>query len=91
MVGVLVIPANQRKDERMAAKIEALEAKVLELGIEDRARLAGKLIISLDAPEEEENLRLWVAEAERRLQQLRDGKAKEIPARDVFRRARAAL
>ena len=75
----------------MAAKIEALEAKVLELEIEDRARLAGKLIISLDAPEEEENLRLWVAEAERRLQQLRDGKAKEIPARDVFRRARAAL
>lgn len=75
----------------MATKIEALETKVLELGIEDRARLAEKLILSLDAPEEEENLRLWVAEAERRLQQLRDGKAKEIPARDVFRRARAAL
>ncbi|HOS66212.1 MAG TPA: addiction module protein [Candidatus Latescibacteria bacterium] len=75
----------------MAAKIEALEAKVLELGIEDRARLAEKLILSLDAPEEEENLRLWVAEAEQRLQQLRVGEAKEIPARDVFRRARASL
>jgi putative addiction module component (TIGR02574 family) len=75
----------------MVAKIEALEAKVLELGIEDRARLAETLILSLDAPEEEENLRLWVAEAERRLQQLRTGKAREIPARDVFHRARAAL
>jgi putative addiction module component (TIGR02574 family) len=58
---------------------------------EDRARLAEKLILSLDAPPEEENLRLWVAEAERRLQELRAGKAKEIPARDVFRRARAAI
>ncbi|HHU13823.1 MAG: addiction module protein [Kiritimatiellae bacterium] len=75
----------------MATKIEALETKVLELGIEDRARLAEKLILSLDAPEEEENLRLWVAEAEQRLHQLRAGKATEIPARDVFRRARAAL
>ena len=58
----------------MATKIEALETKVLELGIEDRARLAEKLILSLDAPEEEENLRLWVAEAEQRLHQLRAGK-----------------
>jgi len=53
--------------------------------------LSEKLILSLDAPEEEDNLRLWVAEAEQRLHQLRAGKATEIPARDVFRRARAAL
>lgn len=85
------IKSRLEKDERMATKIEALETKVLELGIEDRARLAEKLILSLDAPEEEENLRLWVAEAEQRLHQLRAGKATEIPARDVFRRARAAL
>lgn len=75
----------------MAMKIETLEAKVLELGIEDRARLAEKLILSLDAPAEEENLRLWVAEAERRLQELRTGQAKETPARTVFRRAKAAI
>jgi putative addiction module component (TIGR02574 family) len=75
----------------MATNIETLEAKVLSLGIEDRARLAEKLILSLDAPPDEENLRLWVAEAERRLRELRSGKAKEIPARDVFRRARAAI
>ena len=61
----------------------------MKLAIEDRARLAEKLILSLDAPPEEENLRLWVAEAERRLQELRAGKAKEAPARDVLRRARA--
>jgi len=75
----------------MTTSIATLEAKVMKLGIEDRARLAEKLILSLDAPPEEENLRLWVAEAERRLEELRAGKAKEIPARDVFRRARAAI
>jgi len=75
----------------MATNIEALEAKVMKLAIEDRARLAEKLILSLDAPAEEENLRLWVAEAERRLQELRAGEAKEIAAQEVFRRARASI
>ena len=75
----------------MITNVASLEEKILQLGIEDRSRLAEKLILSLDAPPEEENLRLWVAEAERRLRQLRAGKAKEIPARDVLRRARAAI
>ena len=75
----------------MATTLDTLEAKAMKLGIGDRARLAEKLILSLDAPPEQENLRLWVAEAERRLQELRTGKAKEIPARDVFRRAKAAI
>ena len=65
----------------MATNIATLEAKVMKLGIEDRARLAEKLILSLDAPPEEENPRLWVAEAGRRLRELRAGKVKEIPAR----------
>ena len=75
----------------MATDVDALEAKVMELGLQDRARLAEKLILSLDAPPEEENLRLWVAEAERRLTELRAGKARELPAHEVFRRARAAI
>lgn len=56
-----------------------------------RARLAEKLLLSLDAPSEEENLLLWVAEAERRLRSLRAGKAREIPGDDVLRRAREAI
>jgi hypothetical protein len=31
----------------------------------------------------------WVAESERRLQEVREGKMKEIPAAEVFARARA--
>jgi len=49
----------------MAMNVEDLEAEVMKLSLEARARLAEKLILSLDAPSDEENLRLWVTEAER--------------------------
>ena len=75
----------------MSLNLEELETKVLNLSLEERARLAEKLILSLDAPSEEENLHLWVVEAEKRLKALREGKAKEIPADKAFRRARAAI
>ena len=75
----------------MTPTAESLEAKVMKLDIEQRAQLAEKLILSLDAPPEEENLCLWVATAEQRLCDLRAGKAKEVSARTVFRRARATL
>ena len=70
---------------------EQLEAEIMKLQLDARARLAEKRILSLDAPSDEENLRLWVAEAERRLRDLREGRAKEIPAEEVFRRARQAI
>jgi putative addiction module component (TIGR02574 family) len=75
----------------MAMNDEQLEAAIMKLDLDARARLAEKLILSLDAPSDEENLRLWVAEAERRLRDLREGRAKEIPAEEVFRRARQAI
>lgn len=75
----------------MSRNLEELESEALNLGLEGRAQLAEKLILSLDAPTEEENLNLWVAEAERRLKELKEGKAKEIPAEEAFRRARASI
>jgi len=75
----------------MSRNLEELEAEVMNLSLEGRAQLVEKLILSLDAPSGEENLRLWVVEAERRLKELREGKAKEIPAEEVFRRARTAI
>jgi hypothetical protein len=75
----------------MAIDPKALEAEALKLGLEERARLAEILILSLDAPSEEENLHLWIVEAERRLGELRADKAREIPAEDALRSARAAL
>lgn len=71
--------------------LEELENAALKLGIEERAALAEKLLLSVDAPTDAENLNLWVAEAKRRLKELRDGTVDEIPAEEVFRRARAAI
>jgi putative addiction module component (TIGR02574 family) len=56
------------------------------LSPEDRARLAVRLLSSLEAITEspEEIEKLWIAEAERRYQELRDGIVQGIPAREVF-------
>lgn len=54
---------------------EQLEAEIMNLSIDARAKLAEKIILSLDAPSDEENLQLWVSEAERRLKDLREGRA----------------
>jgi putative addiction module component (TIGR02574 family) len=75
----------------MAMNDEQLEAAIMKLDLDARARLAEKLLLSLDAPSDEENLRLWVDEAERRLKDLREGKAKEIPAEEVFRQVRRTI
>ena len=75
----------------MSMDFAKLESEVMSLNLEDRAQLAEKLLLSLDAPSEEENLRLWVAEAERRLLALKEGRADEEPAEEAFRRARAAI
>jgi putative addiction module component (TIGR02574 family) len=70
---------------------EQLEAAIMKLDLDARARLAEKLLLSLDAPSDEENLRLWVVESERRLKDLREGKAKEIPSDEVFHQARRTI
>lgn len=71
--------------------LKELEHEVMQLSIEERSALAEKLILSIDAPSEAENLRLWVREAERRLKELREGTAEEVSSEEVFRRAKAAI
>ena len=62
----------------MAMKVDQLEGEMRKLSLEARPHLAEKLILSLDAPTEEESLRLWVAEAERGLTDLHEGKGKVV-------------
>ena len=71
----------------MAKKLEEIVNEAMELTIEERAQLAGTLLSSLDEPTESEVERLWLQEAERRLQDFRKGKVKGIPAEEVFNRA----
>ena len=55
----------------MADPAGKLEAKALKLPPEERARLAERLISSLDQASDPESEDLWVQEAERRLETLR--------------------
>lgn len=71
----------------MSKKLEEIINVAMELSLEERAQLAGMLLSSLDEASESEVERLWVQEAERRLQEYRDGKVKGIPVEEVFNRA----
>jgi putative addiction module component (TIGR02574 family) len=75
----------------MSKKLEDIINVAMELNLEDRAQLAGTLLFSLDEPSESKVERLWLQEAERRLQDFRSGKVKGIPAKEVFNQAIAAI
>lgn len=75
----------------MQTNIETLTQETMALDIEDRAALAGKLILSLDEPKPSELERMWLEESERRLEAYRAGRTQGIPADEVFRRAISEL
>ena len=71
--------------------IKEIEAAVLKLAPKDRARLAGKLLESLEDLSEEENEIIWAQEAERRDVALNSSADRSRSAKSVLRRARAKL
>ena len=75
----------------MASAARNLESKALKLSRRERARLAQCLISSLDQQVDGNVEKLWVEEAERRLDELKSGKVAGIPAEKVIKRARSAL
>ena len=70
----------------MAHSLTDVEKDALRLSAEDRARLAVRLLSSLEGTTEspEQIEKLWISEAERRFRELRDGVVQGIPAREVF-------
>lgn len=68
----------------MARRLDEIAAEALELARESRAALAKRLLDSLDQPSTEELGQGWVAEAERRYSDLKAGKARSLPAEEVF-------
>ncbi len=71
--------------------IREIEMVALELDARDRARLAERLLTSLEDLSEAEVERLWLDEAERRDQALDRGELEAFPAADVFRDLRSRL
>ena len=75
----------------MANPARELESKALKLSRRERARLAQRLLSSLDQEADADTEQLWLEEAERRLGELKSGKVAGIPAEKVIKKARSVL
>lgn len=75
----------------MARPARELESQALKLSRKERARLAQRLISSLDQEVDADAERLWLGEAERRLAELKSGKVAAIPAERVMKKVLSAL
>jgi putative addiction module component (TIGR02574 family) len=65
--------------------IRPLTVSALALPAKSRARLAEKLLASLDEPNRGELDALWAEEAEDRINAYESGEMRSIPGREVFR------
>jgi len=70
--------------------LDELEAEALKLAPAARARLATRLLASLEVLSDDETLQLWVAEAERRDASWQSGQSGDLPEQ-IFQEARARL
>ena len=75
----------------MSSALKKIEDDALKLPARSRARLAERLITSLEETAEPQAEREWLLEIERRSVELKSGKVKVVPAGEVFKKARAAL
>lgn len=75
----------------MATNVERLAEQAMKLPGESRARLADLLVESLDADELGRIDQLWVVEAKRRRDEVRNGIVDTIPSDEVRRRVRNAI
>jgi putative addiction module component (TIGR02574 family) len=72
-------------------QLDEILKDALSLDVRDRAKLAERLLASLDTLSEEEAERLWADEAERRLQEYRAGRMKAIHADEVAQKAQRLM
>lgn len=73
----------------MTSTNDRVVEEALSLPSDVRISLIEKLLTSLNLPVDEEINRLWAEEAERRVSQIEEGKAKLVPGEEVFAKIRA--
>ena len=71
--------------------INELEKAALKLDSKSRARLAERLLASLENLSDAENSQLWAEEAQRRDQELDGDETSGRPAENVLRNARSTI
>ncbi|HKH46503.1 MAG TPA: addiction module protein [Thermoanaerobaculia bacterium] len=76
----------------MALSPELIEAEALQLDEKHRARLARRLLLSLEFLSEDpaEVEKAWIEEALRRHAEMESGEVEGIPGEEVFRSIRAS-
>ncbi len=72
----------------METKLKILTNEALELKAEQRAELAHILISSLDEKPRQDVGAVWDVELKKRIQEIREGKVKGVPADVVFAKLR---
>ncbi len=75
----------------MTLTIEQIAEQVLNLPSDARALLADRLVESLDPLEDEAIRAVWMAEARRRLEEVRSGTVKTIPGEEALAQVRRSL
>lgn len=71
--------------------VKEIEAEALKLSPRARARLAERLLQSLESLSEEENDAIWLEEAQQRNEKLDIEDAVMRPSEEVFREVRSSL
>jgi hypothetical protein len=75
----------------MATTLEQLVEQAMTLPSESRARLADLLVESLEGADLGQIERLWLTEAKRRRDEVRDGKVETIRGEDGLRQVRDSI
>ena len=73
----------------MSDLLDKITNEALSIPINDRAKLAHELIMSLDEHIDSDVNNAWEAEISRRVQEIKDGTAKGRPAEEVLSEIRA--
>ncbi|GHB17537.1 addiction module protein [Salinicola rhizosphaerae] len=71
--------------------LQKIEDEALHLSREERTRLVQRLVLSLEAPSEEELRSDWLVEARRRAEELDSGAVQAVPGEEVMKKARALI
>lgn len=75
----------------MANVFKEIETSALKLNEKQRARLASRLIDSLEKRKELDTEQAWIEEIERRNHELESGEVELVPLADVISKARNIL
>lgn len=68
-----------------------IEKEALSLTLEDQTRLVNRLVSHIEGATDAEIAHSWALESLRRLKELNDGNAKEVPLEEALRQARMAI